>query len=527
MVAAQGRCGTVPALDGHGRQAVLEVGEVAEVGIVKRCSLGSVSSDEFHTCLERREPAVPQDRTLVLSLNGECASFVVKLSPAEERAMATMAVVDGTILTGENGAVPVEHGWLLIEDELVEAVGSGEPPDADTVIDASGMLVIPGFVNAHTHLCMIYGRSLGSDRGLLQWLGDAQIPIMRALEPRDYELSMSLGALENLKAGNTTVCEVFFSPHYDAAVDQVSAQALEASGIRSVLFRCTNDETFFEGFVEERRNVVRRLEDLHARWPNEGRTRIGGGPLVPWGSSADSFRDLVALSSDRKLPLHLHTAETPEYNDLVRERTGRTNVEMLADVGALGPAVMLNHCVHLSERDIALIAEAGSPVIHDPTSNMLLGSGVAPIPQLRSAEITIGLGCDGPACNNGQDMIENMKYAALLQKVVARQADVVVAEEVFQMATAGGAAAIGLGDRLGRLMPGFLADVVLLDASGPHMTPMHDPLASLVYSARASDVDTVLVGGRIVIRHGEFQTLDEEQVVRDVAERARVVRSRA
>jgi 5-methylthioadenosine/S-adenosylhomocysteine deaminase len=372
---------------------------------------------------------------------------------------------------------------------------------------------------------MIYGRSLGTDRDLLQWLGEAQIPVMYGLEQRDYALSMTLGAVENLKAGNTTVCEVFFSPHYDAAVDEVAAQALDDSGIRSVLFRCTNDESFFDGFVEDRGDIVRRVSALHDRWPNDGRTRIGAGPLIPWGSSEGSFRDLVELSADRGMPLHLHTAETPEYNDLVRERTGRSNVEMLADVGSLGPAVMLNHCVHLSERDIALIAESGSPVIHDPTSNMLLASGVAPVPALRAAGVPIGLGCDGPACNNGQDMIENMKYAALLQKAVSRRADVVVAEEVFRMATHGGATAIGLGDRLGVLAPGYLADVVLVDARGPHMTPLHDPLAALVYSARASDVDTVLVGGAVVVRGGVVQTLDERQAVRDVAQRAAAVRA--
>ncbi|MGE3254177.1 amidohydrolase family protein [Pseudonocardia sp.] len=439
--------------------------------------------------------------------------------------MATTVLRGGTILTGEAGRPPIEAGWLLVEDGLIAAVGEGDPPGADEVIDASGMLVIPGFVNAHTHLCMIYGRSLGTDRDLLHWLGEAQIPVMRGLEPSDYALSMTLGAVENLKAGNTTVCEVFFSPHYDAEVDQVAAQALDDSGIRSVLFRCTNDESFFDGFVEDRGDIVRRVSELHDRWPNDGRTRIGGGPLIPWGSSEGSFRDLVELSADRGMPLHLHTAETPEYNDLVRERTGRSNVEMLADVGSLGPAVMLNHCVHLSERDIALIAEAGSPVIHDPTSNMLLASGVAPVPALRAAGVPLGLGCDGPACNNGQDMIENMKYAALLQKAVSRRADVVVAEEVFRMATHGGATAIGLGDRLGMLAPGFLADVVLVDARGPHMTPLHDPLAALVYSARGSDVDTVLVGGSVVVRGGVAQTVDEQQVVRDVARRAAAVRA--
>lgn len=432
----------------------------------------------------------------------------------------------GIVLTAEEGRQPLEDAWVLVEGNTIVAVGEGEPaPVADEVIDASSSLITPGFVNAHTHLCMIYGRTLGADRGLLSWLSEYQVPLMRALEPRDYELSMELGAIENLKAGNTTVCEVFFSPHYEQEVDQIAASALDRSGVRSVLFRCSNDESFFEGFVERRSDIVRRTERLIDAWSGHDRTRVGAGPLVPWGSSEASFRDAVELSAARGIGLHLHTAETPEYNELVRERTSRSNVEMLADVGALGPQVMLNHCVHVSDRDVELISEAGSPVIHDPTSNMLLASGVAPVPRLRDAGVTLGLACDGPACNNGQDMIETMKYAALLQKVVTRRPDVVIAEEVFRMATHGGARALGLGDRLGLIRPGYLADLLVIDLRAPHLTPMHDPLAALVYSARGSDVRTVIVDGQIVVRDGSVATLDEERVCSEVNERAGRVRA--
>lgn len=440
--------------------------------------------------------------------------------------MPTLLVRGGTVLTAEQGRPPLESGWILIDGNTIVGVGEGEPDGpADQVIDATGMLVTPGFVNAHTHLCMIYGRTLGADRDLLSWLSDWQVPLMRALKPRDYALSMELGAVENLKAGNTTICEVFFSPHYEREVDQLAAKALDRSGLRSVLFRCSNDVTFFDGFVESRSDVVTRTEKLIEAWPSDGRTRVGAGPLVPWGSSEASFRDAVELSATYGVQLHLHTAETPEYNDLVRENTGFSNVEMLAHVGALGPGVMLNHCVHLSERDIRLIADAGSPVIHDPTSNMLLASGVAPLPKLREAGIPLGLACDGPACNNGQDMFETMKYAALLQKAVTRRPGVVVAEEVFRMATHGGARAIGLGDRLGQLRPGYLADLVLTDLRAPHLTPAHDPLAALVYSARASDVHTVLVDGQVVVRNRVLTTLDEERVVREAGEGARRARA--
>lgn len=440
--------------------------------------------------------------------------------------MPSTLIRGGIVLTAEEGRAPLYDGWVMVEGNIIAAVGEGgQTPSADEVIDASGSLITPGFVNAHTHLCMIYGRTLGSDRDLLSWLSEYQVPLMRALEPRDYELSMELGAIENLKAGNTTVCEVFFSPHYEQDVDQVAALALDRSGVRSVLFRCSNDESFFDGFVERRSDIVERCERLIDAWSGHDRTRVGAGPLVPWGSSEASFRDAVELSAARGVGLHLHTAETPEYNDLVRERTGRSNVEMLADVGALGPQVMLNHCVHLSDHDVELIAGAGSPVIHDPTSNMLLASGVAPVPRLRDAGVTLGLACDGPACNNGQDMIETMKYAALLQKVVTRQPDVVIAEEVFQMATHGGARALGLGDRLGLVRPGYLADLVVIDLQAPHLTPMHDPMAALVYSARGTDVRTVIVDGQVVVRDGTVATLDEERVCREVSERARRARA--
>lgn len=436
--------------------------------------------------------------------------------------MTRTLVVGGTLLTGDDSRPIIDDGYVAIEDGTITAVADGRPQETgwDDVIQARGMLVTPGFINAHTHLCMILGRTLGTDRTLLSWLSESQVPLMRTFEPEDYRLSMELGAIENLKAGNTTVCEVFFSSHYDREADLRATEGLDRSGIRSVLFRCTNDEAFFEGFVEVRPTIVERSERLIQTWQGSARTRVGVGPLVPWGSSAGSFRDAVELSKQYGVGIHLHTAETPEYNALVQERTGKSNVEMLADVESLGPQVMLNHCVFLSDHDIGLIAESGSHVIHDPTSNMLLASGVAPIPKVRAAGINLGLACDGPACNNGQDMIEAMKDAALLQKAVTRQPDVIVARDVFEMATRGGARAIGMGDTLGAIRSGFLADLVLIETRAPHLTPLHDPLAALVYSARGSDVRTVIVGGEIVVKDGTVTTLDEEEVLARARERA-------
>jgi 5-methylthioadenosine/S-adenosylhomocysteine deaminase len=443
--------------------------------------------------------------------------------------MARTIIRGGTLLTADPARPLVSGGYVVIEDDTIAEVGAGSPRAgaADEVLDASGMLVTPGFVNAHTHLCMILGRNLGTDRSLLHWLSEAQVPLMGAFEPEDYEISMQLGAIENLLAGNTTICEVFFSPHYAQDVDSLSARALDDSGIRTVFFRCANDESFFDGFVETRDEIVERSERLIGEFRGSERTTIGVGPLVPWGSSADAFRDAVELSRRHGARIHLHTSETPEYNALVQERTGKSNVGMLADVGALGDAVMLNHCVHLSDEDIGLIADSGTHVIHDPTSNMILASGVSPVPKLRAAGINVGLACDGPACNNTQDMIEAMKDAALLHKVTTGDAETLVAGDVFGMATANGARSIGHGERLGVLAAGYLADVVLLDTRAAHLTPMHDPLAALVYSARGADVHTVLVNGRVVVRAGEITTLDERRVRALAQERAERARSTA
>jgi 5-methylthioadenosine/S-adenosylhomocysteine deaminase len=440
----------------------------------------------------------------------------------------TIKVFGGAVLTADPDRPLVERGQALIDGSRIREVSdAADPLPADQRTDATGMIVTPGFVNAHTHLCMIYGRSLGTDRSLLSWLADYQVPLMRALEPDDYRLGLTLGAVENLLAGSTTVCEVFFSPHYDREVHSVALSALEASGIRSVFVRCANDVSFFDGFVETRSQIRERSERLIAEWAGRDRATMAVGPLVPWGSSPDAFRDAEELSREHDVPVHLHTAETPEYNDLVRTQTGMDNVDMLASVGALGERVMLNHCVHLSEKNIAQIAETGTHVVHDPTSNMVLASGVAPVPALRSAGVNIGLACDGPACNNAQDMIEAMKAAVMLQRAVSTKPGVLTAADALAMATRNGAAAVGLGDVLGQIRPGYLADIVLVDGARPHLPPMHDPLATLVYSARSSEVHTVIVDGRVVVRDRQVVTVEVPRLLSDAQQRATRVRAAA
>lgn len=443
--------------------------------------------------------------------------------------MSTLTIAGGIVITGDPRAPVHDEGYVAVRNGLVAAVGSGAPPTEfaqGESIDATGCIVMPGLVNAHTHLCMTLGRSLGSDRNLLGWLGEAQLPFMANMTPEDYVLAAQVGAIENLRAGNSTVCEVFFSTRYGDGADELVVQALADVGLRTVFFRCSNDREFAPGFFESTDDIARRSRSLLRRWAGHDDVRIGVGPIVPWSASDEYWSDTLSLSS-AGTQVHLHTAETPEYNELVRAQHGCSNVEFLAKIRALGENVMLNHCVHLSENDRALIAEHGSPVIHDPTSNMLLASGIAPVPQLRADGVVLGLACDGAACNNTQDMFEVMKLAALLQKVATRDAAVLGARDVIGMATHGGATACGLGDSLGRLQTGWIADVIVIDAQGAHLCPIHDPEAAVVYSANAADVRTILVGGRVVVRDGAVTTIDEQAVLARARERARALRREA
>lgn len=442
--------------------------------------------------------------------------------------MSSILIDGGTLLTSDPAQPLLDPGYLLIRDGVIADIGTGQckANDVNKRIDATDKLVIPGLINAHTHLCMTLGRSLGSDRTLLQWLSESQVPFMAQMDAEDYALAVTLGAIENLKAGNTTVCEVFFSARYPEGADSAAARALDSSGIRAVLFRCSSDEEFAPGFIESTADIDRRSRNLINDWQDNKRIDIGVGPLVPWVATEEYWADTCALR-DAGSGVHLHTAETPEYNDLMQQRSGKGNVEYLAHMGVLDARVMLNHCIYLDEADIEAIADSGAPVIHDPTSNMILSSGKAPVLELRQAGVTIGLACDGPACNNTQDMFEVMKDAALLQKVTTLNPQSLTARDVFQMATIDGARACGMADKIGSLEKGKLADITLVDTLSSHLRPIHDPFATLVYSARAADVHTVLVGGEVVVQDRRLLHLDEQEIIQLAQQRAVELRQAA
>ena len=260
--------------------------------------------------------------------------------------------------------------------------------------------------------------------------------------------------------------------------------------------------------------IVDSLTVLHECWhgAEAGRITIAGGPMVPWRCSPQTLRDTVALTRSWGLATHIHVAETGDEVALMRKRTGQGHVEWLGGLGLLGPDVQLVHAVHIDERELALIAGSGSVVIHCPTSNMYLASGIAPVPSMLKRGIAVALGTDGPASHNSQDLLETLKTAVLLAKVGAGDATALTNRQALEMVTRAGAQVLNRND-LGQIGPGFKADLILVHLNRPHIMPVHRVDSALVYNCNGGDVDTVMVDGRILLDRGRVTVCDEQELL--------------
>ncbi|MFW5942197.1 MAG: amidohydrolase family protein [bacterium] len=437
--------------------------------------------------------------------------------------MSTILIENGTVVTVNDDQEVFSPGYVFIEDDRITAVGAGEPPpayrQADTAIDASLMAVMPGMVNAHTHLFQTFIRGLADDKTLLEWLEACIWPVASALSQEEAYVAAKVGLMENLRGGATSVIDHQYI-HTDLQNDDAVCRAAEETGVRFLLARGWTDENYPQQFVESPQQIVAETARLRDRWQErgDGRLRVEFGPLIPWGCSDKTMQETYRLSQEWGAGTHIHVAETKAEVDMNLEARGSRHIEWLADVGALGPDLQLVHSVWLSDEEIELIAQTDAVVVHCPISNMYLASGVARIPEMRARGITVGLGSDGPGSNNSQDMLELLKVTALLHKVDTLDATVLLPEDVLWMACRGGARAFGLPQTIGSLEVGKKADVVLLDLDSPFAMPVHRAPSAIVYNAGARDVDTVIVNGQILMREKEFLCLDEKQVLAQARE---------
>jgi 5-methylthioadenosine/S-adenosylhomocysteine deaminase len=432
-----------------------------------------------------------------------------------------IVIEGGTILTMEPRGAVIENGSVAIAGNQIAGIASGSAPGwtGKVKISARGKIVMPGLINAHTHLFQTLLRGCFAGLPLTPWLKKVYA-VGNHLSERDYSVGAKLGCLESLRSGVTTIVEHAFlhpSPDYaDAAIS-----VLRESGIRGVLCRAAMDtgELVPDGVREKIGNIVKEWERLVGTYRDREQAMLSimVGPNTP-GVNATS--DLVVAAKEfadtHGLRWNPHVAESQDINVRVRQMYGPSGVvEYFHSLGVLGDNLVGAHCVHLSEKEIELFAAANSAAIYNPVSNMFLGDGIAPVEELRRRGATVCLGTDGATSNGSQDMFEVMKFGSLLQKI-RYGAGALPAAETLKVATLNAAQALGLGEKVGSIREGKIADVIVVSLRDkPHGVAVHDLPESIVYSGKSTDVETVIVNGRVVVENGEVKTLDARAVMEE------------
>jgi 5-methylthioadenosine/S-adenosylhomocysteine deaminase len=420
--------------------------------------------------------------------------------------------------------------YVLVDGDRIADLGQTPPPElfarADQVIDADGMALIPGLVNAHTHLFQTFLRGLGDDKPLLEWLRDYIWPAAQAMTEEDFYWSALLGIVENLRGGATAAIDNSYVQVAPGSMDAV-ARAARESAFRLVIARGFVDMEYPPVFHEPRERVLGELGRLLREYPPDEFLGWAVAPTVPWGVSDELMLEAARFAREHGLAVHTHTAESRGEVELLRRRTGLGHVEWFDRLGVLADNWQLVHAVHLTDAELELAARANATLIYNPVSNMYLASGIPPIVQARRMGLRVAWATDGPGSNNAQDMLEVLKTGVNLQKVAHQDAQVFANREVLEMATLAGHEALGLLPGGGRLAPGAPADLALVNLRTPHSWPVHNPLSAVIYNAKAGDVDTVLVAGQPLLLRGRITFLDEDALLERVGRMATDLAKRA
>jgi len=413
-----------------------------------------------------------------------------------------------TILPMNGGDVDViEDGAIAVKDGEIVFVGKREASvgiSADERINAKDKAALPGLINCHTHVAMTLFRGLAEDKPLNVWLRETIWPLEAKLKRDDVYVGALLGCLEMLKSGTTCFADMYF--HEDMV-----AKAVSESGLRAVL-----TEGIIESGSKTRGEKMLKASVSFAKsfdgYAN-GRVKAMLGPHAAYSCSPELLTKVRDKASELGVGIHIHLAESEELFKEHAEKYGCSEVEFLDGLGLFSGHVLAAHCINLSENDRHVLAKHKVNVVYVPVANMKLGLGVAKIKELLDLGVNVALGTDGPASNNTLDMFETMKFGALLQKFVYRKPEVLSAYEILKMATVNGAKALGLDKSIGSLEVGKRADIILIDLSKPHLKPLHNIYASILYSAKGGDVDTVVVDGKILMENRVVKTLNEHAVI--------------
>jgi 5-methylthioadenosine/S-adenosylhomocysteine deaminase len=438
--------------------------------------------------------------------------------------MKSILIKGGTLLTMDENDSTV-RGDLLIRDGVIESIGeTGQT--ADIVIDAGGCAVLPGFVQTHIHLCQTIFRGAADDLSLLDWLKKRVWPMEAAHTASSIKASAKLGIAELIKGGTTCALTMETVNHTEEVF-----RVVEDSGFRATVGKCMMDkgDDVPGALHEDTQDSIRESLSLLEAWHGKagGRIRYCFAPRFALSCTRELLTRVAELARERNVIVHTHASENMNECALVESETGLDNVAYLDSLGVSGNHVVLAHCVHLDAAEFEILANTGTNVAHCPSSNLKLGSGIAEITRMIEEGISVSLGADGAACNNRLDMFTELRSMALLQKAM-HGPEAIPARQALRIATIGGARALGLEKQIGTLETGKQADVIVVSLDALHSNPNStNPASAMVYSAQTSDVRSVVIDGRVVMKDRELLTLDESSVVQAANQAAAVLIKRA
>jgi 5-methylthioadenosine/S-adenosylhomocysteine deaminase len=453
-------------------------------------------------------------------LVGIVVALLLVTARGQSSTRVSLLVTGGTVVTMDAERRVIPSGIVAIDGNRIVAVGSADDISrkysSDKRIDAKGQVVLPGLINAHTHAPMVLFRGLADDMALMDWLNDYIFPAeAKTVSPEFVRVGTRLAALEMIESGTTTFADMYY-------FEDNIADAVHEAGLRAVLgqsvirFPVADAKTPEEGLA--------RAEHFIQKWRQDPLITPAVAPHAPYTVDPSTLKAVRELANRYNAPVLIHLAETQEEVRTIQEAHHQSPTQFLDSLGFWQGRTLAAHAVYLEPADIATLASRGVGLVHNPGSNMKLASGIAPVEKWLTAGVHTGLGTDGAASSNDLDMFEVLRLAALLHKVATGDPRTTPALQVLEMATRGGAAALGLADRTGSLEPGKQADVITVSMTGARQTPMFDPISHLVYVAHGDDVRTTIVAGRVLMQDRHVLSLDEGEVLRDARAMAERVR---
>jgi 5-methylthioadenosine/S-adenosylhomocysteine deaminase len=448
--------------------------------------------------------------------------MLISVTMAQEKQSVDLIVSGGIVLTMDSARAIYPDGSVAVRGDSIVAVGPRAEIEARYqsvhAIDARGRLVLPGFINGHTHVPMTLFRGLHDDVTLNDWLYKYIFPAeAKNVNEEFVRWGTRLAVAEQIRAGVTTFADMYY---FEDAI----AEETKAAGMRGVL-----GETFIDFPAPDNKSEAEMLaytEKFLKRWQGDPLIHAAPAPHSIYTCSKKTLQDAAALARKYHVQILIHVAEMKKEWEDSEKANGMSPVAYLEKLGVLGPDVVAAHCIFVDEADRKLLAERGVGCVHNPSSNMMIASGVSPVAEMRSAGVAVGLGTDGPAgSNNDLDLMEEIDLAAKLAKISKMDPLALNAKSVVEMATIDGARALHMAKEIGSLEAGKKADLIVIGLNEPHAVPMYDIYAQIAYSLKGSDVETVIIGGRFVMQNHLLLTVDERKVLDKAREYGKAVKT--